>query len=425
MIAGTKLNAESTSAPSHAATQSAPIGRSVAHAEPKFQRRETSRWRCPHTGTLRRTRRPDLLAGARYTAPMAEVVRTFDPRGRIVAYDALRLFAILTVVAIHTLMPYRDVLPPDAPIRVVDDLLHYAVPLFVFISGALVWARPWRAERGEYRRFLRRRFALIGLPYLAWAALYAALYVGRSKDPGAALMQVPGLVASGHIWYHLYFIPMLLTFYLLTPIAAAALHRSPELTLVGTYLLRIVCGPPIAHLLADIHPLAGQYAIHVLSHLPHMALGAWFALRLDQFPAWFRRAWPALLVAGTVVLGYVSVSGLPSWPLGLQRLLLPAGMALTVLGFALGAILLEPRYAGEARVITHLGSLSFGVYFVHPLFLLAVFTATGDAGPGSVWWRPWFPLMVWAGVSALSLGFSHILRGSRYTAWLVGLRPTP
>jgi len=352
---------------------------------------------------------------------MGTVINFFKPRGRVVAYDALRLFAILSVVGIHTLMPYREVLPQGAPVSIFDDLLHYAVPLFVFISGVLVWARPWKGGPGAYRDFLKRRFAVIGLPYLAWAGVYAALYVGRSDSAGTALAQVPGLIASGHVWYHLYFIPMLLTFYLLTPLAAAALQRSPELTVVTAYFLRIALGPPIIHLAAGAHPLAGQYATHVLTHLPHMALGAWFALRLDSLPTWFRRAWPAMLLAGTIALGYVSARGLPSLPLELQRLLYPGGMALTVLGFALGGIALEPRYARRAREITHLGSLAFGTYFVHPLFLLAVFSAAGAAGPGSMWSRVWFPVVVWAGVSAASLAVSHVLRRWRLTAWLVGL----
>jgi len=355
---------------------------------------------------------------------MSQATTAAGPQGRIVAYDALRLFAILTVVAIHTLMPYRDVLPPTAPIRVFDDVLHYAVPLFVFISGALVWGRPWRGGPGAYRAFLRRRLTLIGLPYLAWAGLYAALYVTRSHDQGRALAQVPGLVASGHIWYHLYFVPMLLTFYLLTPLAATALKRSPELTVLAAYALRIVLGPPITHALAGIDPLLGQYAIHVLSHLPHMALGAWFALRLDLIGLGVRRMWPLCLAVGIAGLTYLSAAGTPTLPLELHRLLFPGAMALTVLGLSLGAIELEPRYASEARTVTHLGSLAFGVYFVHPLFLLAVFAAAGTADPGSLWWRPWFPLLVWAGVSALSLGLSHILREWRFTAWLVGLAPS-
>jgi len=347
------------------------------------------------------------------------------PTGRIVAYDALRVFAILTVVAIHTLMPYRDVLPDTAPVRVLDDLLHYAVPLFVFISGALVWSRPWKGGAAAYPRFVRRRFSAIGLPFLAWAAVYAALYVARAADALAAVAQVLGLVLSGHIWYHLYFVPMLLTFYLLTPVATPLLRRSPELTVALAYFLRIVCGPAIAHALAGLHPLAGQYATHVMSHLPHMALGAWFALRLDVLPTWFRRAWPAMLLAGTLVLGYLTVVGTPSLPFELQRLLHPGGMALTVLGMALGAIALEPRYARWSHEVTHLGSLAFGVYFVHPLFLLVVFALAGPATAGSPWSYWWFTVLAWLTVAAASFASGELLRRGRATAWLVGLHARP
>jgi len=347
------------------------------------------------------------------------------PSGRIVAYDALRVFAIATVVAIHTLMPYRPVLPESAPVRVLDYLLHYAVPLFVFISGALLWSRPWRGGASAYPAFVRKRFKAVGLPFLAWAALYTVLFVTRASDPSAAIAEVPGLVVTGHIWYHLYFIPMLLTFYLLTPIAAPVLQRSPELAVVLAYVLRIVLGPSIAHAAAGLHPLAGQYATHVVSHLPHMALGAWFALRLDVLPTWVRRAWPLMLVAGTLVLGYLAVEGLPSLPLGLQRLLHPGGMALTVLGMALGAIALEPLYARWAREATHLGSLAFGVYFVHPLLLLVVFSLFGPATPTSPWSHAWFTANVWFVVTAASFAASELLRRGRFTAWLVGLRPRP
>ncbi len=356
---------------------------------------------------------------------MSRSAETAPPRGRIVAYDALRLFAILSVVGIHTLMPYRGVMTARAPVSILDDVLHYAVPLFVFISGALVWARPWRSGPGAYRQFLGRRFVAIGAPYLAWAALYATLYVVRAEDRASALAQVPGLVASGHIWYHLYFIPMLLTFYALTPLAAGALKRSPELTVLAAYALRIVAGPAITHALAGVNPLLGQYGIHVLSHLPHMALGAWFALRLDTIGPRVGRWWPAMLATGLAALAYLSASGTPSWPLELHRLLFPGAMALTVIGFALGAIELEPHYAPEARTVTHLGSLSFGVYFVHPLILLAVFTAAGPATTGSPWLRVWFPLLVWAGASVLSLLISDQLGRFRFTAWLVGLAPRP
>lgn len=346
-------------------------------------------------------------------------------RGRIVAYDALRVFAILTVVAIHTLMPYRELLPETSPVRVLDDVLHYAVPLFVFISGALVWARPWRAEKGAYRAFLARRLGVIGVPYLAWAGLYAALYVARASDPSTALARVPGLVANGHIWYHLYFIPMLLTFYLLTPVAARLAHKNPELLVAVTLVLRIVVGPLAIRAISDASPLAGQYATHVLSHLPNMALGAWFALRLDVMPSWVRRIWPAVLGAGLAGLTAISYYGLPDWPLQMHRLAFPTAMTATVLGLALAALALGPAYERFSATLTRMGSFAFGVYFVHPLVLAGVDAMLARGCMVRPWSRWWFPVLVWATASAVSFTVTELFSEHRKTAWLVGLRPPP
>jgi len=232
---------------------------------------------------------------------------------------------------------------------------------------------------------------------------------------------VPGLVVTGHVWYHLYFVPMLLTFYLLTPIASRFARWSPEILVAGTYVLRIVAGPALAHAAAQVHPLAGQYATHVLSHLPHMALGAWFALRLAAFPGWFRAAWPLMLAGGLAGLTAVSSLGLPSWPLEMQRLLFPGAMASTVLGLALGALSLERHYEQWAPLVTRMGSLAFGVYFIHPLLLLGVDAAVAQAAAAWPWRHWWFALGVWAAVSAVSFALSDVLHRHRSTAWLVGL----
>lgn len=340
--------------------------------------------------------------------------------GRIVAYDALRTFAILTVVAIHTLMPYRDVLPETSPVRVLDDVLHYAVPLFVFISGALLWSRAWPQSPGAYRTFIRRRLVVIGAPYLVWALLYAVLFVARASDPVSAAEKTPGLIANGHIWYHLYFIPMLLTFYALTPIASRLGRYNPELLLGSTLVLRIISGPIAIRASGGLDPLLGQYVTHVLTHLPHMALGAWFALRHEQFGRVIRSGWPLLLAGGFMTLGAISRFGLPSWPLQLHRLVFPAAMAATVLGLVLGALALEPHYERHARTLTRAGALSFGMYFVHPLLLLGVDWAVArfpQAWPWGLWW---FPIAVWLGVSAASFLVSALLAGHHRSAWLVG-----
>lgn len=337
----------------------------------------------------------------------------------------MRAFAIASVVAIHTLMPYREILPPQAPVRVFDDLLHYAVPLFVFISGALVWARPWRGGPGAYREFLSRRFSAIALPYLAWAALYSAIFVLQAEKTGPTLARLPGLVLTGHVWYHLYFIPMLLTFYLLTPVAARLVRWQPELAVVAAYAVRLLAGPAIVGAARAVFgELGWQYATHVVIHLPHMMLGAWFATRLDEFPEWFPKLWPLLLTYGLAVNTAASLGLFATWPRLLRNLTFADGMAGVVLGLTFLAFALEPRFDRWAADITRAGSLAFGVYFVHPLFLLGLVSLLAASSAEQLWLRPWFPAAVWGTVTAASFAAAGLLAQRPATAWLVGLRAT-
>jgi surface polysaccharide O-acyltransferase-like enzyme len=333
-------------------------------------------------------------------------------RDRIVAYDALRVFAIVTVVAIHTLMPYRDLVPATAPVRVFDDLLHYAVPLFVFISGAFVWGRPLPSGPGAFRTFFSRRIAVVVVPYLAWSAVYLALLAltgARPLQPD----RVVGLLLSGHTWYHLYFVPMLVTFYLLTPIARRVFERSPELLLIATYLLRILAGPAIARAVGTVlGDLGWAWATHVLVHLPHMALGAWFAVRHERLP---RQKWFAtlLLASGTAVLLAASLGVTDALVPALRRLVYPAGMAATVLGMALLALGFEPWLERYTPTIVLASALSFGVYFVHPVFILAVGEGVRTFASENLWFAPWFPIAVFAGITAASFWVSYVLARTR------------
>ncbi len=346
---------------------------------------------------------------------------------RILAYDALRVFAILTVVAIHTLMPYRGTLPAGAAVRVLDDVLHYAVPLFVFISGALVWRSPLPPGLVAYRKFIAKRARVIGLPYLAWAGLFLGIYVFRAIDTLAALAHAPGLLLTGHVWYHLYFIPMLLTFYALTPVAAHIAKRSPELLVLLAYAVRLLAGAAIAEAARSLFgDLGWSYATHVITHLPHMALGAWFALRFAQLPSPVRRAWPALLIAGlgiqtAVAAGWISPSEMT---VVARRLTYAVPMAATVLGFALGAFALEPWLERYPTTVVRLGALSFGVYFVHPLFLLAVDGVVASCSAEGLWMRAWFPVAVFSAVSVASFATSAMLGRYGATSWLIG-NPKP
>ena len=344
---------------------------------------------------------------------------------RVLAYDALRVFAIVTVVAIHTLMPYRELLPPTAPVRVFDDLLHYAVPLFVFISGVFVWGRTLPAEKAsadkiDWGPLLSRRISIVLVPYLAWSALYMTL-LARQEPGSLSPLRVLGLLLTGHTWYHLYFVPMLLTFYLLTPLAVPILRRSPELLLVGCYLLRILAGPEIAAAFRVLFgDLGWSYAVHIVTHLPHMALGAWFAVRHDRLPkqGWFA----ALLLAfGTTVLLAASLGATEALQGPLSRLIYPVGMAATVLGMALGALSAERFLEPYGRSIVVASALAFGVYLIHPLFLLGIDALLSAQNGEMLWMQAWFPATVFISVTAASFSASAVLARLPAVCRLVGV----
>lgn len=346
---------------------------------------------------------------------------------RLVAYDALRVFAILSVVAIHSMMPLRESLPTGSWPRIVDDLLHYAVPLFVFISGALVWGR-YVPGPGSFRQLVSRRGRMVALPYLAWAMLFFAVALTQPVDGSSVLLrQAPALLLTGHVWYHLYFIPMLLALYLLTPLMAPVIRRWPEATLGVVYLLRIVVWGGVpgwqgagAWLHGWAPDLAWSFAQHVVTHLPHMVLGAWFAIRFDAAIS-RRRFWPLLLTFGFALLGARSAGALESLPRLAAQTVYPLGMAATVLGLVLWAFSVERRLRSRAVAISGMAALSFGVYFVHPLILLAVWRGVGT--DSAIWTTAWAIPGTWAATCSASLLIASALSRYKPTAWLVGVQP--
>lgn len=344
------------------------------------------------------------------------------PRARVPAYDALRVFAIASVVAIHVVSVYRPLAPPHSPVRLFDDMLHYAVPLFVFVSGALLWSRPWPRSPGSYRRFIGRRAVAVLVPYAFWFAVYAAGFVWVARDRLGALTRLPLLFLSGNVSYHLYFVPMLFALYLLTPVASRIAEKSPEALFALAWLIGLLAGPTID---AAAGALGGaqlqSFAVHVTTHLPDMALGAWFALRLPRIPRAVRLAWPAPLALGSAIL-LASYAGWLSAPAALTagRLAYSIGMPLTLTGMALAAEQLVPHR--DSALLTRASALSFGVYFVHPLFLYAIVPAVAALGGVALWQQWWLPVLVWAGVLAASYASAAALAATNATAWTIGVR---
>lgn len=91
--------------------------------------------------------------------------RSGSERNEIV--DALKFFAMGTVVMMHefNLVPAFKHLPHAS--TVVDVLWSFAMPLFALLSGFVLWGREGHAPL----RFIWRKGLALVVPYLAWIAI--------------------------------------------------------------------------------------------------------------------------------------------------------------------------------------------------------------------------------------------------------------
>ena len=341
---------------------------------------------------------------------------------RILGYDVLRVVSIVAVVATHVLMVYRGTPDQNDITAALDDLLHFAVPAFFFVSGALVWGGYRGRGLRDYVSFLHKRASVVLGPYLVWSALYLLIDVFRG-DRLYWLSNSPLLLLTGQFWYHLYFVPVLILFYLLTPLVAPVVRHRPELLVLVAFLARILLRIPVADLSARLGgPLMVTFAVVAMTHLSNMALGAWFFVRKDHVLPVLRIGWPALLASGSALLLAGGASLVPSsLPDVAVRAVVPLAMTLIVLGMVGLAFRVRLNTAHTDR-IRRFSGLAFGVYLVHPVFVLALNEAVVTAGAEALWRSAWFPATVTVAITAASFAACGVLAGTPATAWIVGCR---
>jgi peptidoglycan/LPS O-acetylase OafA/YrhL len=142
--------------------------------------------------------------------------------------EYLRGFAALAVIAVHISMHFTRIPAVNLPGLLnlfVYITAHFAVPVFIFISG---WVLAVRYS-GAYSvpAYYQRRARTILPPYLFFTALYllipveGAIRVASLPEPGA----VAGALLMGTAAYHLWFFVVIIQLYLLYPPDHQGLRR--------------------------------------------------------------------------------------------------------------------------------------------------------------------------------------------------------
>jgi len=146
---------------------------------------------------------------------------------RLREFDHIRACAALSVIAIHVTAGFAQ----NSLFGFVwNQAMRYAVPLFVILSGFLLYYADLRRPRMSYFQYLTKRGQKIFVPYLLWTLFYT-VYSNRHDvlegDGFTPLMMFGKHILMGTGYVHLYFVLIVLQLYILYPLLRKWLESNP------------------------------------------------------------------------------------------------------------------------------------------------------------------------------------------------------
>jgi len=261
--------------------------------------------------------------------------------------DLLRFVACFGIVWDHARAPYADV-------------GYLALAIFLVLTSFLAVGS---FERSKGAKFWLSRAQRIAVPWLFWCVVFRIVYEWFQRAPGVApLLTEPGSLLIGP-YIHLWFLPFVMIFLVVIPTISTQIQTRQEL-IVACVLLGLISVP-----FALLHAEAG--------------LAAWFVAeeKIPQpLPQWFFSL-PLFLYGGISATAHrMGHSGIPVIAAAIISLvltvLLPEFASVQMI---LAALVFEMvwRIRIDGRWPTTLASFAFGIYLMHPIFMLVAFKLFG------------------------------------------------
>jgi len=290
------------------------------------------------------------------------------PKDRDPSFDAFRGLAIIAVVAIHAI-PWRSYW--DYRILVYRQLLDFAVPAFIFISGYWSSKKTLQSFK-DYKKFLARRLARVLIPYFFWSFIFLGRAAMKSDD-----IDMYGMVLkllTGGASFHFYFVVMITQFYLMTPVLQYVGRRRYGNETI--FLLNIVYLSFLYHYRLHNHWFL-EYPYYLV-HSPFFGwtifyqIGLWMGNNDDKnFISRNERIFilPAIIVS-LLVAGIEAINILSKYNnLEFAVCALKYSSFLYSICVILGFIFIREYFKCWPKLLITLGNYSFGIYLIHTIIL--------------------------------------------------------
>lgn len=264
--------------------------------------------------------------------------------------DALKFFAVALVPLQHLLNLRSEFSHLAGARRAVEFMVSFDMPLFVFLSGFVLFGR----EGSDPRAFLKRRALSLLVPYFAWVSVEML----RLRVPIAKWPETLGWAAiQPHRSYQMWFLWVLFALFVVFTLTRMVSRADVALAAVGI-------GAEACRFLPTIKT-AGLDKIFLL--MPYLVLGYLVAKHREAI----RHHEPVIALAGVAVFAGLSVFPNPTVP----GQLVTAVAGITT-AWALYRLLPESWVVFQAR----LGRRSLGIYASQMVTMPYVLLGTGWLG---------------------------------------------
>lgn len=316
------------------------------------------------------------------------------PRERLPELQLVRAFAILGVLSVHS-TSYAVSAMTDSKYffmyNFMNIFMKYGTPTFIFLSSLVLFYNYY--DRPTTKKliggFYKKRLLYIIIPYTLFSVFYFALlhylyYQGRPF--GETMESFVQKLLTGKAYTHLYFVFISIQFYVLFPLVLWLFKKVPQL---AKWAIPIGLVIQWTFILMNKYywqvPNKGSWA---LSYIAYFMLGAFIGIYYPKLKAWLVisranarplriAAWVVLWIAWAAAgLGHVYIyynnrlhgTGYNSTLYELLWNMHTYFGALVLLQFAI--LLYRAGVRGWTPALERLGAVSFGIYLIHPFFLL-------------------------------------------------------
>lgn len=315
---------------------------------------------------------------------------------RIPMFDAMRVIAGFSVVFMHT--------PQVGPWERIARAQRFGVALFVTAAIILLWRSLQRRPEQTFGEYAVRRCQRLGVPLILWSLIYAAFYWANQRFLGGRNDVDFGLgFLLGGAAIHLWFLPFLLVVCILAFPLLKFAARYPDMRY---WLCAVLVLCAVASLFLPFKFPGYDRGVRIfleqsLWSVPTALAGLAIAMVLPKrIP---ESATPFIFAIG----GAVYLAACYAAYRGISTPVIQAFKAIAVTSIALAPW--SPRIVQKLAVF---GTLSFGVYLVHLLFVTTLRELGRHAGisPAQIWFYP--------AVTVVAFGLSYACAiTARKTRW--------